>query len=180
MMFVSRAGLMLLILWGVAVALCLDAVLAGRRRWLGPALVAIVLVEQGVTTRSYDKSAERAAVSSLASRVGGDASAFFYSPHDAPRRWPTAHLDAMWAGLAIGKPTVNGYSGSTPPDWRELEDCTVNGPPDESRLREALEEWRRGPGRSAGRVEWLDGATDRVVGSPPQGLDPRPEAHASR
>jgi hypothetical protein len=156
-MFVSRAGLMMLIAWGVGVSLLLDTLLAGRRPWAALCVGVAVLVEQGITTESYDKVDNRTSVSSLAARVGGDTGAFFYSPHDAPRRWPKAHLDAMWAGLEADKPTLNGYSGMTPVGWRDLEDCTVNGPADIVRLRDALSVWRREHGGTVGVVRWLGG-----------------------
>jgi hypothetical protein len=165
MMFVSRGGLLLLVVWGLGIAYALDAVSRSHRPSLALALGAIVLLEQGVTTDSFDKAENRARISNLAARIGGEVETFYYTPHDAPRRWPTAHLDAMWAGLEHGTPTINGYSGSTPIKWRGLEDSTVNDMEDVLRLEAALEEWRRGPGRSVGPVIWLDGSQHRTVPS---------------
>jgi hypothetical protein len=157
LLFVARVGLMMLIPAAIGLGFAIDALRAKGRTWLALALAAVCLAEQGVWTRSFDKYENRRTVSEVARAVDARAEAFYYSPSGSPTPSFQASLDAMWAGLECGKPTVNGYSGGAPIGWRALEGCVINEPRDELRLLWALRQWRRRYGRSVGRVTWVIG-----------------------
>jgi hypothetical protein len=139
------------------------AQVAQRRPFVALSLGVICLAEQGVRTLSFDKQQNREFVSSLAKRIVKDADAFYYSPRNSPYPSWKANLDAMWAGLESGVPTINGYSGGTPVGWRPLEDSNVAGPDDLNSLEKALHEWKKNYGRTAGRVWWVGAPSDRWV-----------------
>jgi hypothetical protein len=52
-------------------------------------------------------------------------------------------LDAAWAALLTGRPTINGYSSYDPPEWNDLADPIVTDVAAEARLRSALRAWLR-------------------------------------
>lgn len=112
---VARVGVFMLLPLGVAVAWALDAV---KGRALALALGAVVVAEQLRTPPHFDPAVPRAAVARIAVPPG--CAAFFW---DAPGSagWPFEYvqLDAMWAALEVGVPTVNGYTGREPASWRE-------------------------------------------------------------
>jgi hypothetical protein len=172
LLFVSRVGLMLLIPAALGLGLGVDALLAKGRPWLALGLGAACLAEQGVSTPSFDKFESRRVVAEVAAGVGRRVDAFYYSPVGSSTPAYHANLDAMWAGLETGKPTVNGYSGGAPIGWRPLEFPAINEPFDFLRLRWLLGEWRAGPGASAGRVGWVIGTVgwdlDDLLGGGPE------------
>ena len=169
LLFVSRVGLMMLIPWGIGLGLFFEGLLARKQRALAVSLGLVCLLEQGVTTPSFDKGENRRFIAALARRVGDGRSdeAFYYSPHDSP--WPSfkANLDAMWAGLLCGKPTLNGYSGGTPKGLRGLEDSNIIDPIDYLWLSDELDRWKATYGRSAGHVRWIGGPFDPTSDDPP-------------
>ena len=85
---------------------------AGSSFWL-------CLAEQGVTTPTFDAAANRATIESLACRIDRGRVTFYYHPDDG-QTFRIHHLDAMWASLATGVPTINGYSGHAPRAWQRL------------------------------------------------------------
>lgn len=89
-----------------------------HRQWTMAAsiLVLVCILEQGVTTESVDAAEGRANVASLVRQVDPRQEAFYYRPGPNPARF-IYQLDAMWASLATGVPTINGYSGYHPPGW---------------------------------------------------------------
>src|SRR5262249_15978801 len=89
-----------------------------RKRWAvaGGILALVCLPEQGITTESFDAVATRATIAGLARRVDRGRVAFYYHPCDE-QPFYRYHLDAMWASMAIGVPTINGYSGYAPHEW---------------------------------------------------------------
>ena len=52
----------------------------------------------------------------LANKVASDCDSFYYFSNQSEPTW--IQLDAMWASLSLRVPTLNGYSGNTPPGWR--------------------------------------------------------------
>jgi hypothetical protein len=115
------------------------------------------MIEQGVSTSSFDKFANRQEIAALAAKVDPTVETFYYSPRDSPYPPAIANLDAMWAGLATGKPTVNGYSGHTPFDWRELEDSNVGSGRKLRILEFVLEDWFEGEGAPVKTLQWIGG-----------------------
>ena len=151
---VARIGLMALIPASLGLAIAVDDL---RRRWPLPVLALIgllCLVEQGQTRESYSKQQIRREVAALAQRIPEDCQAFYYSPLRREKMYVARrHLDAMWASLATGIPTVNGYSSNLPPGWQPLLSNVVETPAAEARLRGHLERWLDSHG--AEQICWI-------------------------
>jgi len=99
-------------------------------------------------------------VSALAARVGKDCMAFYYSPvlsdsRDAPPQFKL-HLDAMWAALETGVPTINGYSGKDPRGWWDLWDNRLFDDQSHARMHDSLVRWSTLHHLDAARVCWID------------------------
>ncbi len=154
---VSRVGLMLLILWAIGLGLFVEALCVRRRPIAAFGMGLVCLLEQGVTTPSYDKDENRRAVSELAHRVDRRDTAFFYSPHNASLPQWKYQIDAMWAGLESGVPTINGYSGNTPLRWRPLTDPNIEEECDFLCLEFPLRRWIAARGLPQKRVGWVGG-----------------------
>jgi hypothetical protein len=164
---IGRAGVFLLIPASLGLAWFLER-LRTQRGWaeaLGVGL--ICLLEQGVTTPSYDKIHQRAVVGTIARQVDTRCGAFFYSPSRYEVDHWKYHLDAMWAGLESEVPTVNGYSGWIPPGWEPLYLASVATRADTNRVSLALDAWIRANGLSGQNVCWL--APLHGEGNPPRG-----------
>jgi len=93
-------------------------------------------------------------VEALRSAVRPDCAAFFFSP-----LWSYApawkyQIDAMWAGLLSGVPTLNGYSGNAPPGWL-LGDLHLRGGRSKPRLQAALDGWSLRHGLTSESICWV-------------------------
>ena len=163
LLFISRVSLMMLIPWAIGLGLFFDALIARRRPLLALSLGVVCLSEQGVSTPTFDKQANRDVIAAVARRVDKRADAFYYSSRNSPYPSWKANLDAMWAGLESGVPTINGYSGGTPVGWRPLEDPDVRGIADLYFLEDHLAEWRETYGRNVRRIWWIGGPLDGWV-----------------
>lgn len=141
---VPRVGLVLLIGASAGLAFAAERLRERGHAALAAALSVLVVLEQGQTMPSYPKAAAREHVRHIARAVPSGCRAFFYSPLDNRGHppWET-QVDAMWAALEIGIPTVNGYSGNFPPKWMPLLDHAIQRerPTDSDRLRAALDAW---------------------------------------
>jgi hypothetical protein len=123
-------------------------------------IAAICIVEQGQAAGGYDKLQARSDVSALAARVGKDCGAFYYSPvfsdsRGAPPQFKL-HLDAMWAALLTGVPTVNGYSGRDPRGWWDLWDNRLFDEQSEVRMHESLIRWSALHQLDIASICWID------------------------
>ncbi len=133
---------------------------SARRPWLGLTTLAIFcLLEQGMTTPTFDKFEARNRVEAIASKlrtggVGAGQPFFYSSARPGLPNW-NDHVDAMWAGLAAERPTINGYSGQMPPGWKPLYDLAVRDKEGESRVRNALRDWARDTKLDPSRVNWI-------------------------
>jgi hypothetical protein len=157
---VARVGLMLLILWSIGLGLFIQGLLA-RGRSLAALVVGLVcLLEQGVTTPSFDRDEHHRAVAALAERIDRRDVAFFYSTYRTRATPWKYHLDAMWAGLESGVPTINGYSGNFPRRWRPLTDPNVEVECDVICLESALRRWLGEHGVEPKRVGWVGGPAE--------------------
>jgi hypothetical protein len=138
----GRVGLVLLLPLGLGLALALRRL---RPAWLAVCCL-VCLLEQGQFAVTFDKGESRRRVAAVADQVPPRATAFFAVRVGKPTH-PScaAQIDAMWAALETGVPTVNGYSGSRPPGW-DLADNEVGSPGEEERLEEALRRWLRANG----------------------------------
>lgn len=117
---ISRIVLPLLLVVGLGVGVAIE-LLAARRRVLAALAVVAVVLEQGQTQRSYAVAPVVARSRFLAATLPAGCDGFLYTVV-LPKPGPLApyQLEAMWAGLLSGKPTVNGYSGYPPLGWWPL------------------------------------------------------------
>ena len=116
-----RAGyrICLVILFAAAIGVAV-VVHQRKSRWLAAALTLLCVLEQGRTSPTFSRGESRCRVQRTAARVPQGCRAFLYTPGGDPDNLvetAAAHLDAMEAGLEIGVPTINGYSGSFPPHY---------------------------------------------------------------
>lgn len=155
---VARIGILMLIPAGLGAAYFVDA-MRPRRALLALAL-AVSVVEQGQTTPSYDKLAVRSDVDALASAIGSDCEAFLFTPLAGTGVGRSGfedgkhQLDAMWAALLSGVPTINGLSGNSPPGW-DFAQLTLRDASDERRIDRSLADWCRRWHLDAHRVCWV-------------------------
>jgi hypothetical protein len=156
---ISRIGMMLLIPWAIGLAYFVEALVARRRPVWGLVVTLLCLIEQGLTTPSFDKDEHRNSVAALVRRIDRRAMAFYFSPHDADRdKSPELrNLQAMWASLESGVPTINGYSGNYPPGWLPLHDSNIQEECQALCLEASLREWASARGLPLERIGWIGG-----------------------
>lgn len=156
---VARIGNVLLLPVAIGAAAFLQAV--PWSRWRAGVTVALCLLEQGVTTESYDRAQARADVDEIVRSVDRGASAFFYSvlqpgvPDWAESVPIKYHVDAMWAQLQLGIPTINGYSGHAPPAWAFKTAIVARAPAEHELLARRLQAWLTRNGLDPARVSWV-------------------------
>jgi len=155
---VSRLGLWILIPLSIGLAYLVET---ARRPAVAFLIAAIAFLEQGQNIPGYDKLEIRRDVSAIAARVTKGCGAFYYAAAYARNKENLApvyklQIDAMWASLETGVPTVNGYSGNFPKGWWELVDNRVFDDSSRSRLRDTLERWSRSHRLDPARVCWIE------------------------
>ncbi len=153
---VVRIGLLL----PLAAAVILVTAVARAQSRLARTILLVVLALAGVEQLgrfdSYNKETQRVWVDELASRIDPHARAFVVTRTE---RYPPAtvlHLDAMWAASLSGVPTVNGYSGNSPPQWQALRQARVRDRAQRETFREALENWLVASGAAGTPVQWIE------------------------
>jgi hypothetical protein len=148
---VGRIVLILLVPAALGLA-CLIEFL-DQRRWTFASwtVVLLCLAEQGVTTETYDAAANRASIEKLASKIDQGRVAFYYHPDDGLPFY-RHHLDAMWASLVSGVPTVNGYSGYTPRAWNHFYKADTDP---EADVAGALADWEQTQRLLPEHVQWI-------------------------
>ncbi len=148
---IGRVVLILLVPAALGLA-CLVEFL-DKRRWAIASwiIVLVCLAEQGETTPTFDAAANRASIDRLASRIDRTRVTFYYHPGDG-QPFFIHHLDAMWASLATGLPTVNGYSGHVPPSWLGFFRADFHPNIDISPI---LAEWERTYALPPDQVQWI-------------------------
>jgi hypothetical protein len=148
---VGRVVLVLLVPAALGLA-CLVEILQQRRlailSWI---VVLVCLAEQAVTTDTFDAAANRTSIDSLARRIDSGQVAFYYHPVNG-LPFHRYHLDAMWASLATGAPTVNGYSGHSPRSWNSLFRLDVDPEVD---IKRTLADWERSHGFLPNSIQWI-------------------------
>jgi len=124
---VSRVGLLLLLIVSYGVASTIAVVM---RKWgtvAAAGLVLLIFTEQGQTQRWYDKHESMHRARTIARALPEHCEVFFYTGLiDGDHSIVNNQLDAMWAGLVAGVPTVNGYTGHQPPGWWEAVGDAMN------------------------------------------------------
>ncbi len=127
------------------------------------ALGLLCFLEQGVTTPSTNKAIWRTAARELARHVEPHCTSFYYSPHYPDLELNAYHLHGMWAQLETGIPTINGYSGWTPPGWQPLYYSNANNESDIERLGQALWQWAFDHQMKPSEICWVGGRSDAIV-----------------
>ncbi len=113
---VSRIALLLLIGFSFGLVYFFNSL---KSKVLALSLLCLVILEQGQTTSAYDKYVVRAQVDNIVRLIPQSGEAFFYADlnFDHRNNVDLHQLDAMWAALVVGVPTMNGYHGWFPRDW---------------------------------------------------------------
>jgi hypothetical protein len=149
---VGRSSLVLLVPASVGLACAVEELRRRGRTGLVFTLGILCALEQGVSTPSFDKYVERAHAHEVARQVPPDCQAFFAGAARRTLRSPwEPHLDAMWAQLECGVPTINGYSGGLPKGWFALYE------PNPATAGATLVAWARAHGLDPARVCWVNG-----------------------
>jgi hypothetical protein len=158
---VARIGLLMIIPASVGLCWVVDRIWRANRPVLGRlALVGVIvtfcLAEQLQRLPTFSKADIRHRVDQIAASIPPHAQAFFYTGNQ-PGRWPLDQVDAMWASMQTGIPTINGYSGNWPAGLRTLivESSALSD--GHSGQRAALDEWMRQNSVDPQRVCWVKG-----------------------
>jgi hypothetical protein len=134
----------------------------------------LCVLEQGMSTTSFDKYLARERIRTVASWVDGhrNSKAFFYSSGRPGKPNWNDHVDAMWAALIAEVPTVNGYSSAVPRVWMPLDRAAIRDESDEHHVRECLHRWIRSTGIPPDEIAWVhDGRRLPIVTGPPRWLE---------
>lgn len=86
----------------------------------------LIILEQLNKIPSYDKYFIRNEVENLKNIAEGEKLPFFYGPIFAEGYFWKYQLDAQWAALLSGVPTLNGYSGVYPKSWALFENIIMD------------------------------------------------------
>lgn len=157
---VARVSLMILLPASAGAAAFVDE--SRRRKPLLIAAVLLSLLEQGRTSPSFDRREARDAARTVAGRIDPAAQAFWYTVSALPVSTTLVetlplrvHVDAMMASLEARVPTLNGYSGWTPPGWPFEGTTIVPTPAAETDVEMMLQEWCRRSGLDRKRIQWI-------------------------
>jgi hypothetical protein len=156
---VGRVVLVILVPAALGLAALVEFLDRRRCAVLSWLIILVCLAEQGVTNPSFDAAANRAAINNLADRIDRTRVAFFYHPDDG-QAFHLHHLDAMWASLAAGVPTINGYSGHAPRAWQDFFNADFDKKMD---MKSVLAKWERTYALPPDQVQWI-GPNDRAPG----------------
>ena len=142
---VSRIGFVLVLPASLGIALVIDRV--GRvpahgHKWprvlASLLIVGVVLLEQGQRMSSFDKQIARERAARVAHGIAPGCAAFLYTTAGGVEDPWRYHVDAIWASMIRGVPTINGYSGNEPPGWT-FYDVRIH--PNDSTLAPAVARW---------------------------------------
>jgi hypothetical protein len=147
---IGRIVLIMLLPYALGLAALIQFLNARQHAAWGWIVAGCCMLEQGVTTETFDSATNRASIARVAEQVDPGREAFYYHP---PERQPffRYQLDAMWASILVGLPTINGYSGYFPPSWDGFFLIDFDRDID---LRQAASEWERANGLSHDRIQW--------------------------
>jgi hypothetical protein len=154
---VTRIGMLLAVPAAVGLGFLLEHLL-GRKRAVFYGLAAVIgmacLAEQFAWKRSYDKARMREEVARIAGEVRPDCEAFFYTEKRREVIWWRPNVDAMWASLVAGKPTVNGCSANAPPQWKLIYPVTYHAYC-QRKNDQYLRQWLEKNHLDARRIQWI-------------------------
>jgi hypothetical protein len=112
------ARLALWLLWPLAVgcAIVVEQLERARHHAALAVLAALLITEQLTFSPRYAVADVEQSIAAIAKQISPECRAFWAQPSSPKRRYQS-ELDAMFAGLQVGVPTLNGYSGQVPGDW---------------------------------------------------------------
>lgn len=148
---VSRIIFLLLIPVSLGVGAALNRL---KKVSLSALLLLLLVLEQQVTTKSYDKYVVRERVRSVTDVINQSCRGFFFMRNNPPSGSYVTQLDAMWAGLLVNKPTINGYSGNGPSMWG-LDFPDADPAVVKDRYALAFHEWLRFNGLPADQICYI-------------------------
>jgi hypothetical protein len=160
----ARLAILLLVPAGLAVAFLADGGKSQRTRVMSVALALFCCAEQINERWGYD-AVERDAVVARIERAIPEGSAAFYLANPELDEGPLAQLDAMWASLLKGVPTVNGYSGVFPSGFPPLLFESFEQPDQRQPQRAALAEWTERHAAEFEQVAWIEMPSPEQVAS---------------
>jgi hypothetical protein len=139
-----------------------DAMLRlGVGRALTGTVVLLVMFEQAHALPSYDKRAVRIDVARIARDIDPSCVAFLWNPAAEDRdpywKWP---IDAMWAQMESGVPTMNGFSGQRPPGY-PIDQIPLWEGAHELMIGEELDHWITMNHLDASRICWVRGKSTK-------------------
>jgi hypothetical protein len=171
----TPARVILVLLVPVALGLALLVERLDRGRWEAAAwcLALVCLMEQTGTSETYDRDTSRRRIAEVARQVDGRAGSFYYRPVGDGDHSVYIHLDAMWAAMETGVPTINGISGCFPTGWWNLGWADLPG---QVTTEEALQEWCDQHGLRRLDVQRIGRQTGRTIAEEESGSPsaPRP------
>ena len=159
--YVARVGMYLPLLAGLGVAIALER--AGERsRILAVVLGATCIFEQLHDLPAQDDAPYREEVRRIAADVDPACEAFLLIRRGKGARSDYTHVKArvtqvfaMWVSIEARKPTLNGFYGNHPPDWK-LAEADIFGPREQRVFENALAAWIQARGLDSTSI-------DRVV-----------------
>lgn len=138
---VSRASIVYMLGIAVGVAAFLTWLSKDeKRRWMVLPLGALLVYEQGYDTPAFSKELNRHDIAAVKNAIEPGCEVFVMSPVSGYGPYWKYQLDAMWASLEAGIPTMNGYSGQSPKNWA-LGDTNLRAGFDEPRVAQAAQMW---------------------------------------
>ena len=152
----SREALLMLIPFSIGLAYLVET----RKRFMAAIVIAgICVLEQAQHIDAYDKLQLRKDTGAIAERIDKGCEAFYYAPRfrdraEAPPQYEL-QIDAMWAALQTGIPTLNGYSGNLPRGWWDLWENSWVDQQSERRMQEALARWEMFNHLDPTRICWI-------------------------
>jgi hypothetical protein len=153
---VSRICIPMLIPIGLAVGATLQSLidLGSWGKWAAVALGVLTVVEQGETTPTYDKIQIREDEQIMARAIDREKCvAFLGNVLQGREPYYKYQIDAMFAGMRAGVPTINGYSGIYPHGWSFTPN--VHGENEARYNAGALGAWMRLKGLDPQKVCWV-------------------------
>jgi hypothetical protein len=130
---------------------------AGLRRAILPAMALLVAVEQGRNSPLRRWWSDEARVERLARAIPPDCAVFAHTFEAANHHPSSEHVDAMWAALQTGIPTVNGWTSYVPSEALPTFEAVLRGPVEQARHRAALETWALDHRFPPGSLCWVHG-----------------------
>ena len=156
---VARVGALLLVPAAVGFCALVEALLSARRFALLGLAGAACMLEQGVTQEGFDRVLRRAQVEAITKDLPEHCQSFFYSPVGGWQKPDFYQVDAMWASLERGLPTLNGYSGFSPHGWH-LTRVPLWTQADRQQTEAALARWVAHSGVPPQSVCWVQREVD--------------------